>query len=138
MRRSILTVAGLLAAACLCSGCWPMRLTSSPGASGVILNSQTRAPVAGAQVVVSLSKYPPDSVADALEKARAPKVVSDASGLFSVPPERRWGIYILPMDIFPQFGLLVLKHDGYQPGLVPVWSRSTTNLGPVLLVPAAK
>lgn len=121
--------------AALCSGCWPWRFTTSPGVSGIVLDAETRSPVGRAETVISLSKYPPDSPKDALEHTRNPFVTTDDAGHFLIPNERRWGIYIWPVDALPEFGLLVVRHDGYQTSSIPVWSRSVTNIGPVLLKP---
>src|SRR5258708_18225160 len=37
----------------LCCGCFPLRRLSTPGVSGVVVNSQTRSPISNVQVVVS-------------------------------------------------------------------------------------
>jgi len=114
-----------------------MRFNVTPGASGVVMDSQSRAPLAGARVAISLAKYPAPSLADALEVTRPPVVTTDTAGRFYVPADHRWGIYILPVDRFPEFGLLTVQHNGYDPLLVPLWSHSVTNLGQILLTPAA-
>jgi hypothetical protein len=119
----------------LCSGCWPRSFTTSPGVSGIVLDAQTRSPVAGAKAAVSLSKYPPGSLDEAVTRTRTPQVTTDDAGQFSIPKEQRWGIYIWPVDSYPEFGLLVVRRDGYETSCIPIWSHSVTNLGPVLLKP---
>jgi hypothetical protein len=136
MRWTLLIFGGISLAGCLCIGCVPLRFVASPGASGTVIDSKTHAPVSGAEVAISLCKYPPPSVDDALAVEREPKVTTDQSGQFSVPPDRRWGIYIWPVDSLPEFGLLLVKHDGYEVAQVPIWSRSVTNVGQVILKPA--
>jgi hypothetical protein len=136
MRRTLLIFGGFAMAGCLCIGCIPWRFTAGPGASGTVIDSKTRAPISGAQVAISLCKYPPSSLDDALAAERDPKVTTDQSGQFSVPADRRWGIYIFPVDSLPEFGLLVVKHDGYEVAEVPVWSRSVANVGAIVLKPA--
>ena len=121
-----------------CSGCWPRSFTTNPGVSGVVLDAQTRSPVSGAKAIVSLSKYPPYSKDELLTRTRPPQVITDDAGRFLIPSERRWGIYIWPIDSLPEFGLLVVKREGYETSCVPVWSRSITNIGPVLLKPSAR
>jgi hypothetical protein len=138
MPRIILTAASLTMAGLLCSGCWPRRFTTSPGVSGTVLDSQTHSPLGGVEAVVSLSKYPPDSPQDAVEHTRNPTVTSNDAGHFLVPSERRWGIYIWPVDRLPEFGLLVVRRDGYETSSVPVWSRSVTNIGTILLKPLTR
>ena len=127
----------LLVALLLLAGCFPLRFTTSPGASGVVVDSQTRAPIAGAEVVVSRSTYPPGSMDEALTNRRPPSITTETNGSFSIPPERAWDLFVIPVDAFPPFGLLVVKHDGYDPVLVPFWSRSTKPLGEVLMKPSA-
>jgi hypothetical protein len=124
-------------AALACSGCLPLRFTTSPGASGVVLDSQTRAPIAGAEVVISHSTYPPASVGEAFTNSRPPLVTTETNGQFSIPPEHGWDLFVIPVDAFPPFGLLVVKHDGYEPVLVPFWSRDIKPLGELLMRPVA-
>jgi hypothetical protein len=131
-------LASALVAAWLGAGCCPWRFTTSPGASGVVMDPRTHSPVRGAEVIVSLSKYPPTSIADALANTRPPKATTKEDGRFAVAPERRWGIFIAPVDWCPEFGLLVVKRDGFESTAIPFWSRSTTNVGEVWLQPAAK
>lgn len=136
MRRTLQIFGGIAMAGCLCAGCVPLRFTAGPGASGTVIDSKTGAPISGAQVAISLCKYPPPSVDDALAVEREPKVTTDQSGQFSVPADRRWGIYIWPVDSLPEFGLLLVKHDGYEVAQIPIWSRSVTNVGQIILKPA--
>src|SRR5436189_3973965 len=112
----------LLTLALLCTGCCPLRFTTSPGASGRVLDSQTRAPIAGAEVVVSRSTYPPPSAEEAFSNHRSSIVSTDTAGQFSIPPQHGWNLFVLPIDAFPPFGLLVVKRNGYQAALVPMWS----------------
>jgi hypothetical protein len=136
MRRTILKFACLVIAGCACAGCFPWRFNASPGASGTVLDSRTHSPVDGAHVAISLSRFPPSSADDALAAERQPKVTTDKDGRFSVPSDRRWGIYIWPVDALPEFGLLVVDSDGYDVAEIPVWSRSVTNVGAIYLKPA--
>jgi hypothetical protein len=127
----------LLIALLLLPACLPLRFTTSPGALGVVVDEQTRAPIAGAEVVVSRSTYPPASVGEAITNSRPPAITTETNGTFSIPPERAWDFFVIPVDAFPHLGLLVVKHDGYDPVMVPFWSRSTKPLGEVLMKPSA-
>lgn len=122
----------------ICSGCFPVRHTVSPGASGVVLDSNTRAPIPGAEVVISLSTYPPDSAQEAFTNSRPPLVKTEQGGEFLIPPERGWDFFVVPIDFFPPFALLVVQREGYQPALVPFWSRSLKPLGEVVMKPVSK
>ena len=113
------------------SGCIPLRFTTSPGASGRIVDASTRAPIDGAEVVVSRSTYPPESAEKAFDDARSPKVFSHEAGIFSVPLERRVDLYCVPVDVFPRFGMLVIKSPGYVTTCVPFWSHSVAELGEI-------
>jgi hypothetical protein len=42
------------------------------------------------------------------------------------------------VDVFPRFGLLVVKHQGYATTCVPFWSHSVCELGEVPVNPALK
>jgi hypothetical protein len=120
------------------SACIPLRFNTSPGASGVVLDSRTRSPIDGAEVVVSRLTYPPPSVEAALTNSRPPTAITTNGGQFSIPAERRLDLYVVPVDIFPRFGMLVVKHEGYESTLLPFWSRSVTDVGEVALTPVSR
>lgn len=61
--------------------------------------------------------------------------MSQKGGGFSIPAERRWDLYCVPVDIFPRFGLLVIKCEGHETTCIPFWSRSVADLGDVLVRP---
>jgi len=125
----------LLICALSCSGCFPVRHTVSPGASGVVLDANTRAPIPGAEVVISLSTYPPDSAREAFTNSRPPLVKTEKGGEFLIPPSRGWDLYVVPIDFFAPFALLVVQREGYEPALVPFWSSSLKPLGEVVMKP---
>ena len=58
-------------------------------------------------------------------------VMSREAGQFSVPLERRLDFYFLPIDVFPRFGLVVIRCQGYETTCVPFWSRSVADLGEI-------
>ena len=118
-----------------CGGCIPMRFTTSPGATGRVVDAANHSPISGAEIAISRSTYPPESSKRAFENRRAPLVLSQKSGSFSVPLERRLDLYCLPVDIFPRFGLLVVRLKGYQTACVPFWSRSAADLGEIQMRP---
>jgi hypothetical protein len=128
-----LGLAGVLLLA-LCSGCIPLRFTTSPGASGRIVDAHTHTPISGAEIVISRSTYPPSSPDSAYTNSRSPKVMTRDDGRFSVPFERRLDLYFVPIDIFPRFGLLVVKRSGYATTCVPFWSRSMAELGEIQVI----
>jgi hypothetical protein len=137
--RAVLRCVAILCASALgCSGCFPVKQTVSPGASGVVLDSKTREPIPGAEAVISLAVYPPDSAGDAFTNSRPPVVITQGGGEFLIPPERGWDLFVVPIDFFAPFGLLVVRHAGYQPVLVPFWSRSVKPLGEVVMKPVDK
>jgi hypothetical protein len=120
------------------SGCLPLRYNVSPGASGTVVDDERHSPIAGAEVVVSQLIYPPPSADAAFTNCRPPVVTTDTTGHFSIPAERRWDFFVVPIDAFPRFGLLVVKCDGYQSMTVPFWSRTVQNIGEVSLKPLKK
>ena len=136
---SRLVGAFLCIAVCLSlSGCLPLPYNTSPGASGIVLDAERHAPIAGAEVVVSELIYPPPSAEAAFTNSRPPVVTTDTSGHFSIPAERRWDFFVIPIDVFPRFGLLVVKCDGYQPLTIPFWSRTVQDVGKLSMNPATK
>jgi hypothetical protein len=115
----------------LTTGCVPIRYTTSPGAMGRIVDASTHAPVSGAEIVISRLTYPPDSPEMAFTNSRPPTVMSREAGQFSVPLERRLDFYFAPIDLFPRFGLLVIRCQGYETTCVPFWSHSIADLGEI-------
>jgi hypothetical protein len=120
------------------SGCLPLRYNASPGASGVVVDAERHSPIAGAEVVVSQLIYPPTSAEAAFTNSRPPVVTTDTVGHFSIPAERRWDFFVIPIDVFPRFGLLVVKRDGYEPMTVPFWSRTAEDVGQLTMKPLKK
>ena len=133
-RSSLVSGDGLLfLSLCLfcATGCIPMRFTTSPGASGRIVDAATHKPVDGAEVVLSRSTYPPESADFAFTNSRSPKVMSQTNGNFAIPAERRLDLYFVPVDAFPRFGMAVIKRQGYKTTCIPFWSRSVAALGEI-------
>jgi hypothetical protein len=135
---SWLKILFLLMSGWLGSGCVPLRFTTSPGASGRVVDATTHAAISGAAVLVSRSTYPPDSPDKAFSNGRSPTVMSREGGQFSVPLERRFDLYFVPVDVFPRFGLLVVKRQGYETTCVPFWSHSVADLGQIEVKPLDK
>jgi hypothetical protein len=146
--RNITLVIQMAVIALISTGCFPARFTTSPGASGRVIDARTRDPVQGAEVFVSRAFYkfytftnhtmegvaqegktipPPEPppLNLALSKSRPPIVLTDADGRFDIPPVKRWGIYIVPMDIAPSHGALVVRRDGYVPEMRLVITHSS-------------
>jgi len=122
----------------MAAACIPLRFTTSPGATGRVVDAKTHEPLTHAEVIISRSTYPPSSADAAFTNSRPPTVMSREAGQFTVPLERRLDLYFLPVDAFPRFGLLVVRHPGYETTCVPFWSRSVAELGDVELSPAKK
>ena len=123
----------------LCTGCWPLRITSSPGATGVLFDAQTHSPVSGAKAVVC---YPlPNSwptYQDALTNTRPSEVTSGSDGRFSIPPEHRWVLYHPMPMLMPASGYLVVSRDGYEPDMIQLMTNGTEDVGTVFLKPVTK
>jgi hypothetical protein len=149
--RTIVPTISVLALGVSVTGCFPMRFTVRPGVSGTVVDSQTHTPVAGAEVFFSRAPYSfyqftnqtvegvteeaktapppqPPEIAVALSNATPPLVFTDMSGRFVIPPTKRRGVHIVPMDVFAAHATLVVRRDGYAPELRLVYSRSTAEL----------
>jgi hypothetical protein len=131
LQTAVLQSILFLFSAWLTTGCVPIRFTTSPGATGRIVDASTHAPISGAEIVISRSTYPPESPEKAFVNNRPPMVMSREAGQFSVPLERRLDFYFLPIDVFPRFGLVVIRCQGYETTCVPFWSRSVADLGEI-------
>jgi hypothetical protein len=130
----------LAAVGLLGAGCYPTHVISSPGAFGFVADRQTRAPVAGAQVVVSRAwqrewpNYGPPTVVEALDKTRPPSVTTTTNGHFVIPAERKW-IMQFPPPEGGNRGSLIIQHEGYQPEILPLIQNGEQDVGRVLLTP---
>ena len=102
----------------------------------MVVDGEHHAPLSGAEVVISQLIYPPPSIDQAFTNSRPPLVTTDAQGRFSIPAERRWDFFVIPIDVFPRFGMLVVKREGYEAVALPFWSRSIENVGQVVMKPA--
>lgn len=89
------------------AGCFPMRFTEFPGASGRVVDATSSNPVGGAEVTVTLSSPETNSGPNT--------AYTDASGMFLIPPQKQWGIYIVPMDFIGFFGKVTVTARGYAP-----------------------
>jgi hypothetical protein len=141
--KRVLFFPSLLLVGLFCTGCWPLHITSSPGASGIVLDRQTRQAVSGAQVVVSRTwqrewpNYGLPTLDEALENTRPPLVVTGSNGQFFIPPERKW-IMAYPPPGGPARGTLIVRQAGYAPALVPLVEDLPEDAGTVLLTPVAR
>jgi hypothetical protein len=86
--RLALTVVGGL---CLV-GCFPYHYTLRPGVTGVVLDARTGSPVANATVAVRSRDFH--------GQIGEVTLATGADGKFHLAPEQRWGIYVVPMDVF--------------------------------------
>ena len=109
----------------LCSGCYLQKHAASMGASGVVLDSQTRLPIHGASV----------SVPDYYGKARP--VTTGEDGLFSVPGRMRRDWVFIMADFGPPSSTLIVKRDGYMPTNIAL-AMLQTNFVEVVLSPDTK
>jgi len=139
-----------LLAVLLCTGCFPMNVTRSPGVSGVVVDAGSGGPVAGAEVLVSKATYRIDPGADAgggtvvpappplsaaLAAARRPTATTGADGRFTIPPEKRWIMVTLGSAPAPPAGTVVVRRSGYATALLDVSGR-TKDMGSIALTPA--
>src|SRR5580693_8028510 len=125
--KSVYYIAAIVVAGLLCAGC---RITSSPAACGVVLDSKTHEPVSGAQVAVAYSEQPGSQdlsvpVFDwAVTNTRPPVVVTGTYGEFNIPRQRIW--MMTPMQDWHAYGTLLILRDGYKMAMIPV--SDTNNL----------
>jgi len=120
-----------------------MHIISSPGATGFILDTQTRGAIGGAQVVVSRSwqrewpDYGVPTLDEALANTRPPLVVTGANGQFVIPPQKKW-IMEFPAPEGHARGTLVVRREGYKPAMIPLVEGWQEDVGKILLTPVAR
>ena len=123
--KQIHYIYGLAVMALVCTGCWPEHVTSSPAACGVVLDAKTYQPVSGARVAMSRtwdeywSDLNPPLLEHCITNVRYPVDITGTNGQFSIPREHVW-VIMYPTPMWHAYGALVILHDGYQPGLVPM------------------
>ncbi len=100
---------------CLCSGCTSYHWLLRPGATGLIVDSQTGAPIARAQVVLSRDPkfYGTLYVGDG-GSLYAARTLSATNGTFTFQPLQKQGVIdtVGPNDGI--FYALSVRRDGYQ------------------------
>jgi hypothetical protein len=101
--------AAVLVSALLVSGCFPYHFTARAGISGVVVDSASSMPIPNA--TISLRDRPGRSAASAY---------TDADGSFLIAPRLVWGIYIVPMDVFPYRTDATISALGYESVSLPV------------------
>ena len=121
-------VFGLLILGFLCSGCFLQKHTDSMGASGIVLDSQTRSPIRGASVSI-----PGHS-------GKSQVFTTGEDGLFSIQPVLRRDLVIIMADFGPPTSTLLVKREGYMPTNISLvtFAMLQTNFHEVLLSPIAK
>lgn len=117
--------AGLMALAVLCTGCWPLRVTSNPGSCGTVVDANTRQPIEGASAQMSYtwraywSDINPPMLSDVITNTRPPIVLTDTNGQFSIARERVT-LVTWPFHDWNSYGTLIIQKDGYDPAVFPV------------------
>jgi hypothetical protein len=137
-----------------CAGCIPipLRRSTSPGASGTVLDSNGQ-PIPGARVIFSNAKLrqpmspytvtpiSSDEVDRYLADTRKPLVFTGKDGKFRVRSKSGWYIYFFPTPQETGWMLnstLVIQHDGFKTEVVPISSFSSNpmvKLDPISLKP---
>jgi hypothetical protein len=114
------------------SGCFPYHYTMRPGLAGTVVSTENNAPLANAGVW--------------FDGTNASLVAfSAADGSFYVPPRRKWGVWIIPQDVFPMRWSVRIYHPGYQTTHAQFLFRAaatgpaaTQNLGTIPLKPTSQ
>jgi hypothetical protein len=110
--------------ALLATGCYLQKHAASMGASGIVLDSQTRSPIQGASV----------SVPDYAGKARP--ITTGKDGLFSIQPRDCRDLVLIMGDFGPPGHTLFVKREGYMPTNIELATYQTNFV--VLLIPDIK
>jgi carboxypeptidase family protein len=117
--------------AVLLAACMPARLLESPGVTGTVVEADGARPVPGATVRLVV-KFTGSG-----KGTSEHSTTTDASGSFSIPPQKVWGILIAGADYFPLQDTLEVIAPGYGGGKTTVrWSvtgRPSVSVGSVSL-----
>jgi hypothetical protein len=87
-----------------CAGCFPFHYCEQPGIRGTVVDQQSGLPLTNALVdlaVIYGFRDETNSV-DVWKTNSIARTNVNFSGSFEIPPVRKWGIYIIPMDVFPR------------------------------------
>jgi hypothetical protein len=97
------------------------------GASGIVLDNDTQAPVTNAQVAVS--EYYDDNLnaSNALKAIRKPATNTDTYGRFSISPQFKIIIFAMG-DYWAPPASLVIQRTGYSTSVFPLSGEITTNM----------
>jgi len=102
MKKTILFICLSIIFASL--GCLPYRFVTRPGASGQVVDLKTNNPVAGAKA----------SLVTTFDSVRTEvATMTSNEGYFHLNSERKWGLFIVPMDPARISGDLTISADGY-------------------------
>ena len=106
----------LILAVCLFSGCTSYHWLLRPGASGIVVDSQTSIPIAGAQIKLSKDPalYGVWYAGDGLG-LRAVTTTSATNGTFNISPLRALGHIDTVTPNVGRFYVLTITRDGYAP-----------------------
>jgi hypothetical protein len=143
--KTIYHFAGLMVLALLCAGCYPFRVTSSPGPCGTVVDAQTRQPIAGASAQMSYtwraywSDLNPPTLDQVITNTRPPLVLTDTNGTFHIPRERM-ALITFPFHSWNSYGTLIVWKDGYVPAVFPISDVTNQDIegGTFLLKPVQK
>jgi hypothetical protein len=123
---------GAVVAGLLCAGCYPVRITTVPGAAGIIIDSNSLQPVRGAEVAV---RNPRDNGQPVAER-RA--VSSKRDGRFSIAARHRWEIAGPMATLWTASANLEIRQEGYTPVMLPLmYERGTGGLSADAVLPKA-
>lgn len=87
-------------------GCFPYHYTLRSGVTGVVLDSATSAPIANATVTIRTR--------DSSHQTGEVTATTASDGAFRVVPKQRWGIYVVPMDVWGPWSEASVLAPGYQ------------------------
>jgi len=104
MRTRVLLL--LLSSAPCLTGCIPYHYTIRPGVSGVVLDDRSATPIPGATVVVKNRQLS--------QKAELLTLTTSPDGSFYLAPKRKWGIYIVPADVFGPWTEATISASGFE------------------------
>jgi hypothetical protein len=116
-RNNYRALASLLAPLIFCAGCFPFHYTTRPGVQGIVVDQSTQSPITN-NVSVSLASFygywDETNKVHVCETNIITTANTDLAGTFKIRPAKKWGIYIVPMDVFSRPYELIISRTNYE------------------------
>jgi len=95
----------ILTSALVCA-CFPYHYTERPGVNGLVLDSDSGAPIPNTSIEIESRKID--------KSTQQTQVTAKTDGSFNLQAKQFWGVYIIPMDVFGPWSDAIIAAPGYE------------------------